>query len=299
MSESSQAVLREPKLHADEDLLEGESKDYSEVKVVDVEPKKQAPRSRRSFLDCVLICLMAICILALMSLAATALLLYGDKGKLLDRWLEKPTRWKSYTKEWLNSRARNLPTLAQDKLTRIRKQIPLLINMNEIQNKMRTLNLEQEMDKEYWDMKRFTESLKQMDEPPFPITDNRTAIVTTCKLDVICLTNLYYMLDEFDVDTPVRLLPTTSAPAPQTNADNLTFGLGAVGGGAQTEVWLERKKVSADLVTTLLLKWSPRLQVRYFDEIESKYEQVFGPLQRLSKVPPFRLPPLRLQQPLA
>jgi len=149
-----------------------------------------------------------------------------------------------------------LPLIGPYKITRINPNISSLFQLKEVEGYIKKRGQIGNLRRESPYLGAFVEKVLATKKPIFPTVKNSMAIITSCTLDTMCITNLIYMMEFIQPDLPI-------------------------------ELWLERGTGPKNLVNYLLKRWYPRLQIRYLDDVEPLYNSYFGAVKRLEKVPPF------------
>ena len=122
---------------------------------------------------------------------------------------------------------------------------------NRVRSSIEKRNLTDDyLEKESQAFREFIDHVREMENPVFPAEPLSTGIVVTCKMDMICLMNLVYMLDHMNTKTPV-------------------------------ELWLDDGEADDNLVEYITARWKPQLRVKFFRDIRDRYVSTFGPVDLL------------------
>ena len=158
---------------------------------------------------------------------------------------------------WIVDSDEYMPVVAKQKIISDNRNVIMFKNAWELRHAMRKNNITNDLlKKESVALGMYVDQLKQTPDPSFNYVPNSTGIVISCLLEQMCLSNLMYMLDYANVDVPV-------------------------------ELWLEKTDPSLIIVKRMIAKWGPRLRVKYFEDINDKYIETFGPIIRYDR--PYRL----------
>jgi len=149
-----------------------------------------------------------------------------------------------------------LPLIAPYKITKVNPNISSLFQFKEVQGYLKKRGQNENLKRESPKLGAFVEKVNATRSPIFPFVKGSTAMITSCTLETMCVTNLIYMMEFIHPDLPL-------------------------------ELWLERGVGSKKLLNYLLSKYYPRLRVRYLDDVEPQYVKYFGPVERQEAVPPF------------
>ena len=100
------------------------------------------------------------------------------------------------------------------------------------------------------EMQAFIDKITNATAPRFGCERGTTGIVTSCKLDRLCLMHLHMLMHTLNGTVPV-------------------------------ELWLERGADAPARVAFVEATYAPHVRVRFFDETDAAYAEYFGPLRPL------------------
>ena len=193
-------------------------------------------------------------VLALISICS--LLLVLNQKRELQRMIRRDVPDPTFSENEL--KREELPVIAERRIKRNSDSLLYLYTISQVKKQLKQRKQVTLMKQEFNDLHSFIREIWNMPEPSFRHQPGSSGIVTSCNLDVVCLSNIIYTIEYLKVDKPV-------------------------------ELWVEKNKVKEEVLKGVLSRWSPKLRVKYLDEVEEQYEAVFGNLIRLKSMAPYRL----------
>ena len=114
-----------------------------------------------------------------------------------------------------------LPVITNTKIKGANPALKSFPDMKFLASQIKKANLsESDFESEGPKLQAFVNKVLTTKEPIFPMTKNSSAIIISCKLDTVCVTNIVYTLEFINSDLPIGLLYSTfilpHPPSPPT-----------------------------------------------------------------------------------
>ena len=100
-----------------------------------------------------------------------------------------------------------LPVIGQYPIKTVNPNLVGFPSLNRTKDRSKTHNVtEKDFEEEKKRLQAFASKVSATKEPIFPMEKNSAAIITSCKLDQVCVTNIIYTLEFANSDLPIGLL---------------------------------------------------------------------------------------------